>query len=194
MQRQPLLLPAGVLGISNPFSGAAQPPPRIQTSREGREGQHVGQVIDLPFRERDDAGQKRRQPDDLPYEASCIGSMTMTWHSTKALMAICIALSGGCGTVATMDEAARPVPFGVYSGVRHDIGAIKHFGHSNPIFSASYYNTMAVIAIFDLPLSFVADTLLLPYTIFQKPARSGQDEVGSRALPLAPKGKRCVAG
>lgn len=67
---------------------------------------------------------------------------------------ICILFSfllSGCGTVLSMMEN----DYAIYAGVSRDLSTIQEGG----IFS--------VLAVIDLPLSFVLDTLMLPVTLSQ---------------------------
>lgn len=57
----------------------------------------------------------------------------------------------GCGTVLSMMEN----DYTIYAGVSRDFNAIQEGG----VFS--------ILAVIDLPLSFVLDTLLLPVTLSQ---------------------------
>lgn len=65
---------------------------------------------------------------------------------------LCLAMSlTGCGTIISLSEQ----DYSVYAGVTKDFNAIQDGG------------IIAVLAVIDLPLSFVLDTLVLPITLSQ---------------------------
>ena len=68
----------------------------------------------------------------------------------KILVVLAFLILSGCATILTLDEKERGVQ--VYKGIRADLR----------------FFVMIPIALFDLPLSLVADTLVLPYTISQQ--------------------------
>ena len=67
---------------------------------------------------------------------------------------------GGCGTLKTVSKAAPGTPK-VYSGTRFDIEAIR----GNPYRMSKYRVAPPEHPALDIPLSFVADSLLLPLTL-----------------------------
>lgn len=73
----------------------------------------------------------------------------MKQTACKWLFTLLCPLFSGCGTVVSLLEQ----DYSVYSGVRRDLAVI----HNDSIFS--------LVAIVDLPLSFIFDTLLLPLTL-----------------------------
>lgn len=66
-----------------------------------------------------------------------------------AFAAVSASLLTGCGTVLSM----MAQDYSVYGGVNRDFSAIQNGG------------VVGVLAVIDLPLSFVLDTLLLPVTL-----------------------------
>lgn len=68
-----------------------------------------------------------------------------------AFAAVSASLLTGCGTVLSM----MAQDYSVYGGVSRDFVAIQEGGF------------FSVVAVIDLPLSFVLDTLLLPVTLSQ---------------------------
>ncbi|HEU4339377.1 MAG TPA: YceK/YidQ family lipoprotein [Planctomycetota bacterium] len=66
----------------------------------------------------------------------------------------CSQALSGCGTIEDCDRGAGPRPFG---GVRWDLGDQR-----------GCVRTPFWIGVWDVPFSFVLDTVLLPYTIFCK--------------------------
>ncbi len=80
---------------------------------------------------------------------------TMSIRFVSALL-LALALCSGCGTIGAHHLSADDdPPRGVYRGVRFDCECIGE--------GADIYPTP--VAILDLPLSFAADTLVLPYDI-----------------------------
>lgn len=63
--------------------------------------------------------------------------------------ALCLCSLTGCGTIFSLMES----DYAVYAGVSRDFDAIRDGG------------MLSVLAVIDLPLSFVLDTLLLPVTL-----------------------------
>ncbi|MGQ8820250.1 YceK/YidQ family lipoprotein [Bibersteinia trehalosi] len=66
-------------------------------------------------------------------------------------LACCACLLSGCGTIISLIEQ----DYSVYAGVGRDFSAIQQ----GSLFS--------IVAVIDLPLSFVLDTLMLPVTLSQ---------------------------
>lgn len=64
-------------------------------------------------------------------------------------LAFCCMQLTACGTIMTISEGNRQV----YAGVRYDLGVIEDGG------------VLGVLAVVDLPLSFILDTLLLPVAL-----------------------------
>lgn len=64
---------------------------------------------------------------------------------------------------------------GIYPGVRTDIDNIKS-SHNPPAEAEFVYKSMAILSIFDLPFSFIMDTICLPYDIFQSLLKKGKEE------------------
>ncbi|MEK1941066.1 MAG: YceK/YidQ family lipoprotein [Pseudomonas sp.] len=78
--------------------------------------------------------------------------------------AAALVLLSGCSTMAeTFDDSARcgPRP---YCGSATDIEVISALGEEN----AGVFQVLAPLALIDLPFSVVADTLFLPYTLFNQ--------------------------
>lgn len=73
----------------------------------------------------------------------------------KVIKAVCfvifIANLTACGTIINLTQG----DYAVYGGVKNDFSAIQDGG------------VFGVLAVIDLPLSFVFDTLLLPVTLSQ---------------------------
>ena len=73
----------------------------------------------------------------------------------------------GCSTIlthtGTRDEFISFRGEGVYQGVRLDSCVIAHAAPEDPL--------MLALAVFDFPLSAIADTILLPYDISQSAGR-----------------------
>lgn len=63
----------------------------------------------------------------------------------------CMSLLSGCGSIISLIEQ----DYSIYAGVGRDFNAIQQ---------GSFFSIVAVI---DLPLSFVLDTLMLPITLSQ---------------------------
>lgn len=76
--------------------------------------------------------------------------MKLTACKTIALLYLAFNLSA-CGTVISLVEQ----DYSVYAGVTRDFQAMQQGG------------VLAVLAVIDLPLSFVLDTLMLPVTLSQ---------------------------
>lgn len=68
-----------------------------------------------------------------------------------ACLAILIINLTACGTIINLTQGN----YAVYGGVRNDFSAIQEGG------------VLGILAVIDLPLSFVFDTLLLPVTLSQ---------------------------
>jgi len=75
-----------------------------------------------------------------------------------------LALCAGCGTVVnhTTDTMTRA---GAYSGVRLDADTISYASQTNS--EGSYGVWMIPFLAIDMPISAVADTLLLPYDLIK---------------------------
>jgi uncharacterized protein YceK len=71
--------------------------------------------------------------------------------SVSILVALLALLTSGCGTIYRHSEGARAP----YSGVQFDAAGVGNIGEP----------ALTVIFALDLPLSAVADTLLLPYDL-----------------------------
>lgn len=70
----------------------------------------------------------------------------------KIVVLLCLILHlSACGTIISLVEK----DYGVYAGVTNDFQAIQKGG------------VLAVLAVIDLPMSFVLDTLFLPVTLSQ---------------------------
>lgn len=67
------------------------------------------------------------------------------------LIAFCLSQLTACGTLISLSES----DYGIYAGVSRDFQAMQNGG------------VLSVLAVIDLPLSFVFDTLLLPVTLSQ---------------------------
>ena len=77
------------------------------------------------------------------------------------LAAVCIVLSG-CGTVSTLTEGGKSMnPTFIYSGVRAEGPAVWHSGEM----SLPWWQKALIVV--DIPFSFCADTVVLPYTIYR---------------------------
>jgi uncharacterized protein YceK len=95
--------------------------------------------------------------------------MMMKWITTGCLAACLLIVGSGCGTISYQRGNRGPGPLkvkssGVYGGVKLD-GKYLYacVAPENPV--APVFWAMAPFVIIDLPLSFVADTIILPYTI-----------------------------
>lgn len=64
---------------------------------------------------------------------------------------LCLRFLTACGTIVSLAEQ----DYTAYAGVTRDFGVIQEGG------------LLGVIAVIDLPLSFVLDTLLLPFSLSQ---------------------------
>ncbi len=87
----------------------------------------------------------------------------------RSVLLILIVLLTGCSTVATISAGTDPIKFEcdekytitrVYSGISNDIRFLR-----------GEYSDKGVV-IWDIPFSLVADTVVLPYTIYTQ-ARYG---------------------
>ena len=79
-------------------------------------------------------------------------------------MALATTLLTGCATINESSSYGHMCGLHPYCGVSTDIEIIKSSTEGN----AGAYGALTPFAIIDLPLSFVADTLILPYTIFHQ--------------------------
>jgi uncharacterized protein YceK len=108
----------------------------------------------------------------------------LRFGGATALLAIVVS-QAGCGTVVNLawgvdseDPAARPsVDTQVYGGVRNDLHGVGEAVRGEDGFWISLI-TFPFYAFIDLPVSLVADTLTLPYTIPY--ALSRRDEAPSK--------------
>lgn len=93
--------------------------------------------------------------------------------SNRTAMVVALAMSasicGGCGTVENLRDATPPKKIengsseewkAVYGGVRQDLACLNQ---SKPALKP--YQTDPILTLYDIPLSFIGDTLTLPYTI-----------------------------
>ncbi|WP_447769424.1 YceK/YidQ family lipoprotein [Pseudomonas kilonensis] len=78
------------------------------------------------------------------------------------VMALTMALLGGCATANETFGMGQLCGRHPYCGAATDIEIIKASTNDNDVYSRA----LAPFAIVDLPFSIVADTLILPYTIF----------------------------
>ncbi|WHS62531.1 YceK/YidQ family lipoprotein [Pseudomonas sp. G2-4] len=76
--------------------------------------------------------------------------------------ALAMALLTGCATINESSSYGHMCGLHPYCGVTVDMAIIKDSTTGN----AGAMSALAPFAIIDLPFSFVADTLILPYTIF----------------------------
>ena len=76
--------------------------------------------------------------------------MKLTACKTVALLYLVFSLTA-CGTMVSLAEK----DYSIYAGVTRDFQAMQQGG------------VLAVVAVIDLPLSFVLDTLMLPVTLSQ---------------------------
>jgi uncharacterized protein YceK len=96
------------------------------------------------------------------------------WQSQSLGLIIVVALGGfpwlsGCSTIATKkdplesctDGRPRTSPAFIYSGTRCDVRLLSN------TFDGSLLGIFGPFGLIDLPLSFAADTLILPWTIYQ---------------------------
>ena len=78
---------------------------------------------------------------------------------TIAALALVFTLSSGCSTIRVhSDPAVTPGP---YVGTKQALQKTKRYWYDY-----DYYGQVALVAL-DVPLSLVADTLLLPYDAYQ---------------------------
>lgn len=74
-------------------------------------------------------------------------------HRLKSLLLVTLVLQlTACGTIISLTQD----DYRVYSGVSRDLHTIQEGG------------VLSVLAVVDLPLSFVLDTLMLPVTLSQE--------------------------
>ncbi|TWC18442.1 uncharacterized protein YceK [Pseudomonas sp. SJZ085] len=78
------------------------------------------------------------------------------------LTVLTMSLLTGCATVNESSSYGRMCGLHPYCGVTVDMEIIKGATDDN----AGVMSALAPFAVIDLPFSFVADTLILPYTIF----------------------------
>lgn len=84
--------------------------------------------------------------------------------SKQVVFLFCLALFlNGCSTIKTFNnwESYPPAPT-VYAGTRQNIQDITHTKGYYHLFP---HNLVVILGVLDLPFSFLADTVLLPYTI-----------------------------
>src|SRR5262245_5616439 len=88
----------------------------------------------------------------------------LQWISKKLMGATLIVLLGGCFTIETSRvDAIEGVPC-IYSGTAYEILSLSHeFDVSNEFLSLGI-----VFSLVDVPLSLVADTAILPFTIVKQ--------------------------
>lgn len=79
-----------------------------------------------------------------------------------AILALTMALLAGCATANETFGMGQLCGRQPYCGAATDIKIIKGSTNDNDVYSRA----LAPFAIIDLPFSIVADTLILPYTIF----------------------------
>ncbi len=111
----------------------------------------------------------------------------------KRIPATCVALviavlaHTGCGTIASRTMPGYDGPW-IYSGTVMDVAAV--FGGA----SEGGEGSIAALLIFDVPFSLVADTLLLPLTIYEQitgrrnPEEPETGPVGAHPGPPSPPG------
>jgi uncharacterized protein YceK len=88
------------------------------------------------------------------------------------LCAVCASVTG-CGTVAThvMSPSERPPgTFGLYRGTKFDAFMLNGICKSKEAEAWGYGVVFGPIVICDLPLSVVADTIMLPFDAFSNAA------------------------
>ncbi len=68
-------------------------------------------------------------------------------------------LLGGCGTIVDMATEQR-----IYGGVQNDARMVGHPYRQNAE-QEDYFFPLVLLGVLDMPLSFAADTVLLPVTI-----------------------------
>jgi len=87
-----------------------------------------------------------------------------TTDSTFVVSALCFGLlSSGCASLSVSDNASRGSPK-IYGGTRLNIAALKN--DETTLASFSHFGIRPPEQPgWDLPLSFVGDTVLLPYTV-----------------------------
>jgi len=71
----------------------------------------------------------------------------------------CSSIASRCRKTTTVGEHALPCY--VYPGIQGDAHVIDEISHSDEI-----QNTLLITCLFDLPFSFVADTVCLPYDVY----------------------------
>lgn len=104
-------------------------------------------------------------------------------HPPPALSLLFIVLASGCGTTATLTNSdtqisqqlvksktgCESIPR-VYSGVSYDMCKLN----SNP--DSTFYNPFLFFYLLDMPVSAVADTLVVPATIYTQ-SQKGNIEI-----------------
>ena len=106
----------------------------------------------------------KHRHDGLPRERSAANSLR-TFHSVTAiggLLLLMLTLCSGCGTCWNHPSGREPERYGIYRGVRFDVGLIAK-SESDP----NLKGASACFAAWDLPFCFIADTICLPFDLFQ---------------------------
>ncbi|SRR6266705_1032297 len=104
------------------------------------------------------------------------------------LLILAVSTSCGCGTIGTrmFDDPAKSGDYHgskIYSGVRGDIQAVGDMLSPNYTKEA---RGLWPLFLLDLPFSFIADTLLLPITIYEELSKSSEQK--KEATPINPSG------
>ena len=100
----------------------------------------------------------------------------MSRRAIIGLVAVVLLCGSGCGTMANfkigIKDGQRSL---IYGGVRADASLVGGMFSGDSIHGINVF-WYALVTIFDLPLSFVADTLTLPITVavefFRKPKKA----------------------
>ncbi|WP_256572878.1 MULTISPECIES: YceK/YidQ family lipoprotein [unclassified Pseudomonas] len=98
------------------------------------------------------------RPPSMLQSRLCRGARVMR----NVVLALTMALLAGCATANETFGMGQMCGLHPYCGAATDIEIIKGSTNDNDVYSRA----LAPFAIVDLPFSVVADTLILPYTIF----------------------------
>jgi len=109
----------------------------------------------------------------------------MARAAVKALLAASAVWLSGCGTVANTSGMTREGRMLVYGGVRADVRGFQDAASRGDLPALTFCAA-------DLPLSAVADTLTIPWTIAASGRAESPDEPTTPSVHTAPSGKTAV--
>ena len=100
-----------------------------------------------------------------------------------SIICVAIAFNYGCGTTVTLQNSEKFESL-IYSGVREDYKMLGEFGGDDGFFPQVgriiLFLPINLFFLIDLPLSMIADTVMLPYTI---PKSSSEDSPSQTVRP-----------